>query len=76
MLMNTDFASLILLEDHSVIMKKNGIRMNDLFTFCTPQWATWQLPKNVHFTAAGSKALAGEVAKAIEQELDAERSRK
>lgn len=60
----------------AAIMKKNGIRMNDLFTFCTPQLATWQLPKNVHFTAAGYKALAGEVARAIEQELDAERSRK
>ena len=58
------------------IMEKHGIPTNDLFAFCTPQLATWQLPKNVHFTAAGYQALAGRVAKAIKQELDAERSKK
>ena len=51
------------------VMKKQGIRVNDLFAFCAPQLEVLQVPKNVHFTVAGSKALAGQVARAIEQEL-------
>lgn len=53
------------------IMKANGIRVNDLCAFCQPQLDKLQLPKNVHFSAAGSRALAGQVAKAIEEELNA-----
>ncbi|HWN94721.1 MAG TPA: SGNH/GDSL hydrolase family protein [Methylomirabilota bacterium] len=51
------------------IMKANGIRVNDLFAFCTPQLNRLQLPRNVHFTPAGYQALAEQVAKVIEQEL-------
>lgn len=52
-----------------VIMSDRGIRVNDLFSFCMPQLERLQLPKNVHFTAPGSKALAAEVARVIEEEL-------
>ena len=55
------------------IMKKHGIRINDLFAFCAPQLKSLQLPNNVHFTKTGSQALAGQVAKAIEQALGAEK---
>lgn len=51
------------------IMKANGIRVNDLFAFCKPQSAKLQQQKNVHFTPAGSKALARQVAAAIQTEL-------
>ncbi len=51
------------------IMKAEGVAIDDLFTFCQPQLEKIQLPKNVHFTAAGSHALAAEVAKSIEAEL-------
>ena len=51
------------------IMKARGIIVNDLFGYCTPRLEELQLPKNVHFTAAGSKALAEQVAGVIEQEL-------
>jgi lysophospholipase L1-like esterase len=51
------------------LMKAHGIRVNDLFALCEPQLKKLQLPKNVHFTAAGSKALARQVADAIEEEL-------
>ena len=53
------------------IMQANGIRVNDLFAFCEPQLAKWQLPKNVHFTPVGSEALAHQVAAVIKEELDA-----
>ena len=55
------------------IMQANGVRLNDLFAFCQPQLDKLQLPKNVHFTPAGSRALAGQVARAIEEELKAGR---
>jgi acyl-CoA thioesterase-1 len=51
------------------VMKAHGIRVNDLFAFCEPQLDKLQLPKNVHFTAAGSKALAAEVVRVIEEEI-------
>jgi acyl-CoA thioesterase-1 len=51
------------------IMKTHGIRVNDLFAFCSPQLEKLQLPKNVHFTPTGSEALAGQVAKVIQEEL-------
>lgn len=47
------------------IMQRQGIAVDDLFVFCSPHLAEWQLPHNVHFTAAGSKALAGQVAGTI-----------
>lgn len=51
------------------IMTANGIKVDDLYTFVLPQLDKLQLPKNVHFTTEGSKALACQVAKAIEAEL-------
>lgn len=51
------------------IMQARGIAVDDLFAFCEPQLDKLQLPKNVHFTPAGSQALATQVAKAIEAEL-------
>ena len=52
------------------IMKANGIRVNDLHAFCAPQLDKLQKPKDVHFPPAGSRALAGQVARAIEEELN------
>ncbi len=51
------------------VMTAHGIRVNDLFAFCEPRLDKLQMPKNVHFTAAGSKALAGEVVRVIEEGL-------
>ncbi len=47
------------------IMKKHEVAVNDLYTYVLPQLETLQQPKNVHFTEAGSKALAQEVTKHI-----------
>jgi acyl-CoA thioesterase-1 len=51
------------------VMRANGVRVNDLYAFCEPQLDTLQQPKNVHFTAAGSQALARQVASVLEEEL-------
>ena len=51
------------------IIKANGIRVNDLFAFCDPHLAEWQLPHNVHFKPEGSAALAKKVAAVIAEEL-------
>ena len=51
------------------LMKANGIRVNDLFALTTPKLSQLQLPRNVHFTAAGSDLLATEVARIIGEEL-------
>ncbi|MGJ8653410.1 MAG: alpha/beta hydrolase fold domain-containing protein [Opitutaceae bacterium] len=51
------------------IMHANDIRVNDLYAFSLPNLKEWQLPKNVHFNKAGSKALAEKVASVIEEEL-------
>jgi acyl-CoA thioesterase-1 len=51
------------------IMEANGVRVNDLFALCQPRLQELQLPKNVHFTAAGSEFLAGLVAPVIAEEL-------
>jgi acyl-CoA thioesterase-1 len=53
------------------IMKANKIRVNDLYAFCEPHLATWQLPRNVHFNSEGSAALAKQVASVIAEELAA-----
>jgi len=52
------------------IMQANGIRVNDLHAFCLPHLDKLQKPRDVHFTAAGSRALAEQVAKVIEEELN------
>lgn len=51
------------------IMEKNNIRINDLHAYCLPHLAKWQLPKNVHFKAVGSQALAKQVSAVITEEL-------
>lgn len=58
------------------VMKEHGIRVNDLFAFCTPQLEKLQLPKNVRFSTSGSKALAQQVAQVIEMELKAKAANK
>jgi lysophospholipase L1-like esterase len=51
------------------IMEENNIAIDDLYTFAQPRLKELQLPVNVHFTAAGSRALAEQVAAAIEKQL-------
>jgi len=53
------------------VMKENGVQINDLAAFAKPKLAEIQLPKNVHFSPAGSKVLAAEVAGVIEKALPA-----
>jgi acyl-CoA thioesterase-1 len=48
------------------IMKENGVAINDLHALATARQAELQLPKNVHFTAEGSRQLARQVAASIE----------
>ncbi|MDF1656195.1 MAG: SGNH/GDSL hydrolase family protein [Verrucomicrobiales bacterium] len=52
------------------VMKENGIRINDLYSYCLPHLKDWQKPKNVHFHPKGSDALATEVARYISEELE------
>lgn len=47
------------------IMNKNGIAINDLYTFVLPQLEDLQQPVNVHFNSAGSNALAERVVDSI-----------
>ena len=51
------------------IMKKNGIAVNDLYAYVLPRMEELQRPNNVHFTEAGSRELAKEVAKIINDNL-------
>jgi lysophospholipase L1-like esterase len=51
------------------VMKANGVGVNDLFGAVQPRLAEVQLPKNVHFTAAGYDLLAQQVAEAVRSEL-------
>jgi acyl-CoA thioesterase-1 len=51
------------------IMATNDVAINDLHAFMLPQLEKLQRRKNVHFTPAGSAALAGEAAKAIRKHL-------
>ncbi len=51
------------------IMEEYGVAINDLYTFAHSQLGTIQRPANVHFTDAGSAALAGRVADSIKQAL-------
>ena len=52
------------------IMYKNGIAINDLYTFMKPRMNYLQLPHNVHFTEAGYKALSIKVADRIREALE------
>lgn len=51
------------------VMKEEGVAVDDLHAFAASKLAEIQLPKNVHFSSAGSKALAGEVAASIRKAL-------
>ena len=52
------------------IMEENHIAINDLHTFILPRLAEVQQPKNVHFTASGSKLLGEEVAAQVRHALE------
>lgn len=47
------------------IMEENGIPIDDLYALTLPQEQKIQIPSNVHFTAAGYKVLARQVAASI-----------
>lgn len=54
------------------VMRAEGVQVNDLCAFVgdpKSRDAMGGKPKDVHYTNAGSKALAGEVVKALEQAL-------
>jgi len=53
----------------SRVMRDNGVPVDDLFSFANARLKEIQQPVNVHFTAAGSTALAGQVARTIEAAL-------
>jgi acyl-CoA thioesterase-1 len=46
-------------------MDKHGVAIDDLYAFALPRLKEIQRPANVHFTPAGSKALAEQVAASI-----------
>jgi acyl-CoA thioesterase-1 len=51
------------------VMKEEGVAVDDLHAFAAAKLAEIQLPKNVHFSATGSKALAEPVAASIKTAL-------
>jgi len=51
------------------VMQAHGIRVDDLYALVLPREAEWQAHQNVHFTAAGSAAMASQVAQLIMSEL-------
>jgi acyl-CoA thioesterase-1 len=51
------------------VMKEEGVAVDDLHAFAAAKLAEIQLPKNVHFSASGSKVLAEPVAAAIKKAL-------
>jgi hypothetical protein len=51
------------------VMDDLGIAIDDLYAFALPRLKEIQLHANVHFTAGGYEALAGEVAKSIQTTL-------
>jgi lysophospholipase L1-like esterase len=53
------------------VMKDEGIQTDDLYTFAEPRLSDIQRSGNVHFTAEGSQALAGQVAEHILHALQA-----
>lgn len=52
------------------VMAAEEIGINDLYSFALPRLRELQRPVNVHFTEAGSEALAREVAAAIGRALE------
>ena len=53
------------------VMDENGIQIDDLYAFALPQLSAIQLPKNVHYNAAGYDTLAEQVVKTITPDLPA-----
>jgi acyl-CoA thioesterase-1 len=51
------------------VMKKHGVAVNDLGEFVRERKGAGQLPKDVHFTADGSKALAERVSAEVKKAL-------
>lgn len=51
------------------VMKEEGVAVDDLHAFAAAKLAEIQLPKNVHFSTTGSKALAEPVAASIKKAL-------
>jgi acyl-CoA thioesterase-1 len=51
------------------VMKTENVPVDDLHAFAAARLAEIQRPQNVHFTDAGSKALAGQVAAEIKKAL-------
>ncbi len=51
------------------VMKDEGIPTDDLHESSEPKITEWQIPQNVHFTAAGYDGLAAKVAAEIETAL-------
>ncbi|HEV7279251.1 MAG TPA: SGNH/GDSL hydrolase family protein [Pirellulaceae bacterium] len=53
------------------LAEKHGAAVDDLFAFAAERLAEIQLPANVHFTDAGSKALAEKVVESLRKEFAA-----
>ena len=51
------------------VMEKNGIEIDDLYSFALPRLKTIQRPANVHFTKEGFAELAEKVAESIRKIL-------
>ncbi|QDT99455.1 SGNH/GDSL hydrolase family protein [Gimesia aquarii] len=51
------------------VMKKQGVEIDDLFTFITPHLSETQNPKDVHFNSKGYDLLGKQVAKQIAASL-------
>ncbi len=51
------------------VMAENGVAVDDLNAHITPQLATMQNPRDVHYTSAGSEFLAKQVAEEIGKAL-------
>ena len=47
------------------VMREEGVRINDLFAFASPRLSQIQNERDVHFSKAGSEALATQVVDAI-----------
>ena len=51
------------------VMKEHGVETDDLYAFAKPKLKDIQQPRNVHFTAEGSRQLAQVVADTIQKAL-------
>jgi acyl-CoA thioesterase-1 len=61
--------SVIFNREAAKIMKKHGVRVNDLYTYISPKLGKAQKPRDVHFTTAGKTLLGKKVAAEIETAL-------